>query len=175
MAWQHQLPWATRLLLKIPAVSASIVTFRKFTYECAQQRVENGGTMKDLFYHLVSFSYTVMPSSLIINANKYVQGNEDGKRTSPPLGSLVAEGEVAIVAGSDTTATTLSGVFYYLLSEPNLRSYKELQAEIDEAFPPGIDGGAAFDHGKLGELPYLNAVMLVLFGTPSSFAFSLAN
>lgn len=119
-------------------------------------------------------SVAVNQSKLLTNYVR-IQGNEDGKRTSPPLGSLVAEGEVAIVAGSDTTATTLSGVFYYLLSEPNLRSYKKLQAEIDEAFPPGIDGGAAFDHGKLGELPYLNAVMLVLLGTPSSFAFSLAD
>lgn len=81
---------------------------------------------------------------------------------------------MAIVAGSDTTATTLSGVFYYLLTEPNLRSYKKLQAEIDDAFPPGVDGGAAFDHGKLGELPYLNAVLLVVLCTPS-FAFSFAN
>ena len=66
---------------------------------------------------------------------------------------------MAIVAGSDTTATTLSGVFYYLLSDPNRTSYMRLQAEIDAAFPLGVEDGDILDHTKLTELHYLNAVM----------------
>lgn len=66
---------------------------------------------------------------------------------------------MAIVAGSDTTATTLSGVFYYLLSDPNRTSYMRLQAEIDAAFPLGVEDSDILDHTKLTELHYLNAVM----------------
>ena len=62
-----------------------------------------------------------------------------------------------IVAGSDTTSTTLSGLFYYLLSSPH--NYRRLQKEIDAAFPPGE--GDPFDTLKLSELPFLNAVMYV--------------
>ena len=62
-----------------------------------------------------------------------------------------------IVAGSDTTSTTLSGLFYYLLSNPHV--YRRLQREIDTAFPPGE--GDPFDTLKLSELPFLNAAMYV--------------
>ena len=68
---------------------------------------------------------------------------------------LNSDGSLAIIAGSDTTSTTLSGLFYYILS--NAVEYKRLQAEIDTAFPPGE--GDPFDTTMLAEMPYLNAVM----------------
>lgn len=74
---------------------------------------------------------------------------------SPTLSEVVVSGELAIVAGSDTTSTTLSGIFFHLLSNPQY--YGRLQKEVDEAFPPGE--GEPFDGTKLAEMKFLNAVM----------------
>ena len=64
-------------------------------------------------------------------------------------------GELAIVAGSDTTSTTLSGIFFYLLTNPEY--YARLREEVDAYFPPGE--GEPFDGTRLAEMKYLNAVM----------------
>lgn len=67
----------------------------------------------------------------------------------------MSDGVLAIVAGSDTTSSVLSGLFHYLLAHP--ASYRRLQEELDDAFPPGE--GDPFDANELAELPFLNAVM----------------
>lgn len=67
----------------------------------------------------------------------------------------MVSGELAIVAGSDTTSTTLSGIFYYLLTNPEY--YIRLRKEVDEAFPPGE--GEPYDGTKLAEMKFLNAIM----------------
>ncbi|KAE9369115.1 cytochrome P450 [Stipitochalara longipes BDJ] len=61
-----------------------------------------------------------------------------------------------IAAGSDTTAVTLSALFYYLLKHPS--SYKRLQQEIDAASATGlIDDPITFRQAR--NLPYLQAVI----------------
>lgn len=68
-------------------------------------------------------------------------------------------GELAVVAGSDTTANTLSGVFYYLLMHP--RELERLRDEVDRVFPSD-EGEDAVDAARLaGKMPVLNAVMYV--------------
>ncbi|KAL5536827.1 hypothetical protein ACEPAF_650 [Sanghuangporus sanghuang] len=47
------IPWATRLLLKIPFATEAVVKFRNFTIQCAKQRQEKGSSAKDLFNHLI--------------------------------------------------------------------------------------------------------------------------
>ena len=73
------------------------------------------------------------------------------------LNEVVVSGELAIVAGSDTTSTTLSGIFFYLLTHPEC--YARLREEVDAVFPPGE--GEPFDATRLAEMKYLNAVMCV--------------
>lgn len=71
---------------------------------------------------------------------------------------MVVNGEVAIIAGSDTTSTTLSGAFFYLLTNPEC--YERLQKEIDETFPVGADPMVDLDAGTgMADMKYLNAVM----------------
>ena len=61
-----------------------------------------------------------------------------------------------IAAGSDTTAVTLSALFYYLLKHP--ASYQRLQQEIDAASATGlIDDPITFRQAL--NLPYLQAVI----------------
>jgi cytochrome P450 len=66
----------------------------------------------------------------------------------------VSNAILAIVAGSDTSATTLAICFYYLLRNPEI--YKRLQEEIDRAVP---EGETRPDPAVLQNLPFLNAVM----------------
>ena len=60
-------------------------------------------------------------------------------------------GGLAIIAGSDTTSSALSNLFWFLLREPKI--YKRLQAEIDEL------GEDVMDYTKQSHLTYLNAAM----------------
>ncbi|KAL5476669.1 hypothetical protein ACEPAI_2855 [Sanghuangporus weigelae] len=138
IAWQMHIPWATRLLLKIPFATEAVVKFRNFTIKCAKQRQEKGSSAKDLFYHLIGEGK-----------------DDDSKMTQAQLNELVVSGELAIVAGSDTTSTTLSGVFFYLLTHPEC--YDRLRKEVDAVFPPGE--GEPFDGARLAEMKYLNAVI----------------
>ncbi|KAL5498826.1 hypothetical protein ACEPAH_2181 [Sanghuangporus vaninii] len=90
---------------------------------------------RDLFYHLID--------------------EDNVEIVSPTDSEIVSDGALAIIAGSDTTSTTLSGLIYYLMSHP--LDYRRLQNEIDSAFPPGE--GDPFDTLKLSEMPFLNAVI----------------
>lgn len=86
------------------------------------------------------------------------QIDEAGAERSPPtFAEVAADGVLAIVAGSDTTATTLSTLFWALLSHPT--AYRRLQAEVDRYYPPGEDAVSTVHHPRMN---YLNAVMCVL-------------
>lgn len=62
---------------------------------------------------------------------------------------------LAIIAGSDTTASVMSNIFYYLMRYP--RYFRRLQEEIDQKFshPETAEGD------QLARLSFLNAVMWV--------------
>ncbi|KAL5498761.1 hypothetical protein ACEPAH_2116 [Sanghuangporus vaninii] len=131
---QH-IPWLIPLLRKFPFLTKAGVEIRQFGQRRALARKVNGSLTKDLFYHLI---------------------DEEHVEPVPPTDKeIISDGVLAIIAGSDTTSTTLSGLFYYLLSNP--LEYKRLQNEIDTAFPPGE--GDPFDTTKLAEMPFLNAVI----------------
>ena len=73
---------------------------------------------------------------------------------------ILSDGGLAIIAGSDTTSTVLSGLFKFLLSDRE--AYLRLQKEVDAVFPR--EEGDPFDTHKLEkDMPYLNAVMYALF------------
>ena len=61
------------------------------------------------------------------------------------------QGDLAIVAGSDTTANAITNVLYFLMNNPI--AYKRLRAEID-----GL-GDNVVDFTIQVHLPYLNAVL----------------
>jgi cytochrome P450 len=63
---------------------------------------------------------------------------------------------VAIVAASDTTASTLSSLVWFLLSNPEY--YRRVQEELDTVI---VDGDDPFDVNKHQELHLLSACMSV--------------
>lgn len=70
-----------------------------------------------------------------------------------PEALMLRNSLLTIVAGSDTTASVLSNVFYYLMRDP--KYYERLQAEIDEA----VAGSQSIEADQLTNLGFLNAVM----------------
>ncbi|KAH8106578.1 high nitrogen upregulated cytochrome P450 monooxygenase 2 [Phellopilus nigrolimitatus] len=131
---QH-LPWLSYLFYSIPSLTENIDRFRAFCSEKARIRLRNGSLLKDLFSYLI---------------------DEDGVEKTPPVeAEIVSNGALAVVAGSDTTSSTLGGIFYYLLTHPS--DYMRLQKEVDSVFPPGE--GDPLDSTKLIEMEFLNAII----------------
>ncbi|KAF9465832.1 cytochrome P450 [Collybia nuda] len=126
-------PWAVSTLVHLPALSKNILKLRKFAVEWGTNRILRGAVTKDLWYHLY---------------------DEAGlEKEKPSTRQVIAEGSLAMVAGSDTTATCLASLFYFLLCYP--KCYQRLQAEIDEVFPPGSGVSNMLKH--IANLPYLTA------------------
>lgn len=74
------------------------------------------------------------------------------EKQKPSGGDVASDGILALVAGADTTKTTMTVVFYHLLSQPHY--YKRLQAEIDMMFP---SWDSSMDGSKLSQMPFLSA------------------
>ncbi|KAH8885376.1 cytochrome P450 [Thozetella sp. PMI_491] len=72
---------------------------------------------------------------------------------------LVTESTLQIVAGSDTTVTSIRGIILYLMSHP--RVYAKLQAEVDAAVRDGSapPSPASISDAAARKLPYLQAVI----------------
>ncbi|KAL0954589.1 hypothetical protein HGRIS_003549 [Hohenbuehelia grisea] len=127
-------PWLSQYYARLPGKGTTMPEFRAFAYGCAQKRISEGSTAKDIFYYL---------------------NNEDGHEpVQPPLREVISGGTLVIVAGSDTTASALSNAFYMLLC--NSTAYKRLRGEIDKHFAPGDD---VSDVAKHLNMPYLNGVI----------------
>ena len=82
------------------------------------------------------------------------QTNEDIGGAPPPWRVLLNEGVLAIAAGSDTTSSVMSNIFYFVLSHPEV--YERLRAEVDRYYPAGED---ALDPKHYAEMVYMDAVM----------------
>lgn len=90
----------------------------------------------------------------------YLQTDEEGhEAVKPPLPVVYSDGTLAIIAGSDTTASTFSAIWYYLLIDNRDNGgvvYERLRREIDEVFPAGVE---PLDFSKMAGMEYLNGVM----------------
>ncbi|KIK41727.1 hypothetical protein CY34DRAFT_24266 [Suillus luteus UH-Slu-Lm8-n1] len=129
-------PWLGKYYAKLPGIGEGLKKFRTFCQSRAMLRRSTGSLSKDLFHYLIDEA-----------------GLE--RHSSPPTFAEVAsDGVLAIVAGSDTTATTLSSLFLSLLRHP--QAYYRLQAEVDRFFPPGEDVYSTVHHPHMS---YLNAVI----------------
>jgi cytochrome P450 len=130
------IPWINMVLHKIvpyhPYTRVSLVRGEK---TLAKRMSTKGLIRKDIFYHLM---------------------DEDGMSGHPPLshGTLISESMLVLIAGSDTAATAMSNVFFYLLTQPDVLT--RLRDEIEKAVPPEVHHP---DSNTLAQLPYLRAVI----------------
>lgn len=98
------------------------------------RRYQNGEKLQDFFTHLFEDKYG--------NQNMY------------PMGELVAEGNILLNAGSDTTGIALTNVIYRILSTPS--ALAKLREELDAVLQPD-EPVAPFD--RIKHLPYLRACL----------------
>ncbi|KAG6856054.1 hypothetical protein H0H87_008068, partial [Tephrocybe sp. NHM501043] len=127
-----QIPWAAPYVQRLPFLSKNLVKLRQFAVEHGMARAKKGGLRKDLWYHIADEAAI--------------------DKTRPTVRNVIGDSALAMVAGSDTTATGLSSLFYFLLSNPEC--LKRLQAEIRSVFP---EGESPYSAAKHTELPYLTA------------------
>ncbi|KAF8968763.1 high nitrogen upregulated cytochrome P450 monooxygenase 2 [Flammula alnicola] len=134
---QH-IPWILGFLRALPFIGTDSRALGVFGIEQAKRRValSNSIMRKDLFHYLLESAEAVNPSLVLRKA--------------------VSSSLLAIVAGSDTTASVMSNIFYYLLREPVY--FQRLRAEIDQTIPLS-DPNEAVDLNSLSTLPLLNAVI----------------
>ncbi|KAF7789587.1 hypothetical protein EIP86_000533 [Pleurotus ostreatoroseus] len=129
-AYISHIPWIFPILMSLPGADKEMRKMQALGKYCAERRVEKGSSSKDLFYYLTEEE--------TLNSSKAASGAGDGL--------------LAIIAGSDTAATALTHIWYFLLRNPNCLF--QLRKEIDETFPVGHE---TFDFSKQADLPYLNA------------------
>ncbi|KAJ7735296.1 cytochrome P450 [Mycena maculata] len=128
-----QIPWIMPTLHLFPQVGRIIQEFNEFGQGLAVQRIKRGAVhTKDLWYHLA---------------------DEAGlEKEKPTLESSAADGIVAIIAASDTTASALSSLMWFLLSNP--KYYRRVQLELDTVYTNGDD---PLDVSKHQQLVFLSA------------------
>ncbi|KAJ7318987.1 high nitrogen upregulated cytochrome P450 monooxygenase 2 [Mycena albidolilacea] len=127
-----QVPWILRTLHLFPQVGRQVQEFIDFGQNLAIQRMKNGAGRMDIWYHLA---------------------DEAGlEKEKPTLEISAADGIVAVIAASDTTASTLSSLLWFLLSNPEY--YRRVQQELDSVI---VDGDDPFDASKHQELHFLSA------------------
>jgi len=123
--------WGVPIFLAVARKKSTFIRSRDFCKEWTLKRLRMGANRKDLFYHL--------------------SGEELPENERPPQGQIAQNGQLAIIAGSDTTSSVLTAALYYLLLNPE--AYESLQAEVDGAFPSGEE---PMDVTKLGQMEWLN-------------------
>jgi cytochrome P450 len=116
-------------------------TSKKFFEERQKMETLDGGADFSIENPRKDFYYYIFRGTDTETGSKYTQAE------------LASESNLLLVAGSDTTATTLSAVFFYLLRNPNI--LEKLRSEIEDSFS-NVD---EINHAKLTGLPYLRAVI----------------
>ena len=109
-----------------------------FSRKQAEERTEQGdlADRKDFYHYLL-----------------HAKDPETGQGLSMP--ELWAESNLLIIAGSDTPATAIAGIFYYLSHNPHVLD--RLQHEIRSTFDT-VDAIKNHSSSKLGDRKYLKAV-----------------
>ena len=168
-----QVPWVARWAESFPRAGRNLKRFRAFTKERLRLRMDEGSKRKDLLYHLVRIRNSRSHYSVILGLflKCILSGRRSGCReTADPCSNstlgLHSRHRCRLVnnraacttwyhsclwLGSDTTATVLSSLFFYLLQDP--KKFERLRAEIDKYYPQGEEITA----NHFSEMDYLEA------------------
>ncbi|KAJ4397171.1 hypothetical protein N0V93_001395 [Gnomoniopsis smithogilvyi] len=112
--------------------------FQRFVRGLVRTRIENEPHVPDVFHWILS------------------DYNTNHKPTWQDKENLVGDASLIVVAGSDTTAATLTCLFYHFALHPEV--YKKLQKEVDDFFANEATSDD-WESSSLGKLQYLQAVI----------------
>lgn len=165
------IPWVGRYAKLIPGIGGKVRRFQAFSIRQLERRASEGSQRKDLYYHLVRNYKSPLITILSHFRRTLSSGRRSGYREtagSPSNYTLrfcsrhhrrsVTNGTPCTVRrhlrfrlGSDTTATVLASLFFYLLRDP--KAFERLRAEIDKFYTRGEEITTAHFH----EMHYLEA------------------
>ncbi|KAL2820248.1 cytochrome P450 [Aspergillus cavernicola] len=131
-------PWFARFMLSIPGARYPFYKFLRFCAEQIENRMAVQGKQPnpDITHFLIED----------FNANGKDRSAAERKAE---LVRLHFDSKLIIVAGSDTTASTMAFLFYHIAREPGLLG--RLREEIEE-----LTGGDGIDHRKIQSASLLN-------------------
>ena len=138
----------------IPGSTNDLDTMKKACFERALARKERGSKQKDLFYYLVSvehlscFPVVQRPHPAVPPSQSDELGAE---KEEIPFDIVINDGDLVVVAGTNTTKMTLSSLFFYLLCNPE--KLARLRDEVDRFYPPG----ESLSSKHFQEMSYLDA------------------
>ncbi|KAI2629259.1 putative benzoate 4-monooxygenase cytochrome P450 [Hypomontagnella submonticulosa] len=131
-------PWLINMLARIPGVTAGYASF--FNY-CHSQIAAK---QKD--FDLEKYPQDIMSWLLKAVIEKDISA-------SPTKASLDEDARVIIVAGSETTATTLASALFFLAKHPSV--YQKLQSQVDAAMPTPSD----WTYDKAKSITYIDNII----------------
>ncbi|KAK7700182.1 hypothetical protein SLS57_012180 [Botryosphaeria dothidea] len=126
--------WAFRLLAAIPGAAAGYWKFIKYCSDQLDERMQTKPDDPDIMSALI-------------------EPLKDKQLSELELKMLQGDSRLIIVAGSDTTAATLTHTFYHLAASPTHQS--RLLAELRPLIQP--DG--SLRHRDIQDLPHLNGII----------------
>ncbi|KAL3476423.1 cytochrome P450 [Aspergillus californicus] len=131
-------PWVARLLVKIPGARRGYFEFLHF---CASQienrmKVQGKQANPDITHHLIE------------DFNAHAASRTVSEKAAE-MARMQLDSKLIIVAGSDTTASTMTFLFYRLALEPGLLG--RLREEVE-----GLVGDSGIDHREIQAAPLLN-------------------
>ncbi|KKY15727.1 putative benzoate 4-monooxygenase cytochrome [Diplodia seriata] len=134
-------PWLLNLLGKVPGATKGYAPFFEWCAERAQQapsekpqQQQQPASDDNIFSHLLR-AFIAKDTS-----------------APPSAAALHEDARAVVIAGSDTTATTLTHVLYFLATHPGAQA--RLQSALDAAMP---DGAWSFEAAK--SVPYVDDVV----------------
>lgn len=118
-----------------PKLMGDKVKFRHFSHEHAGNRAKSTGDRRDFYHYLME-----------------AQDKETGEKFTVP--DLVAQANVIIIGGSETTATAMAALFFYLTHNP--KALAQATKEVRDTFA-GEDIEEIRSGAKLSSCQYLRA------------------
>ncbi|KAJ4049002.1 hypothetical protein NW753_008000 [Fusarium oxysporum] len=127
--------WLYLLIKSIPILNYQIANFLKWLRTHVDQRAKNEPDLPDLF-------------SWLLGAYR-----EQSVHTKQDELNLLGDAHLIVVAGSDTTSTSLTCALFELARHPDV--YRKLRTEVDDLLKPED----THSHSALAKLKYLQAVI----------------
>jgi len=145
------IPWLARFIVLVPTTVKDLNNMRQVCIDRAIARKEKGTEQKDLFYYLVLSSTSFPPSGLATDGLPSQSDELGAEKEGIPFEIVANDADLITVAGSDTSKTVLSSLFYYLLC--NREKLDKLREEVDRFYPPG----ESLSSKHFQEMSYLDA------------------